>query len=1190
MHTSTRGATPGVAASSSASVSTVGRHMVRGAGAARVWAVAQSAVRHGNPASYIAATVTSRSTAAGAAATSTSPAGADPLTSAATSLRPGLSPGLGLGLGRPLPLGHFSSRCVGRCASSSSSSSRSTATAAAPAAAAVPAAGRRSVAASALAPGSGGGIVGSSSSNSRGWAAPARLASSGSSGGTSGGASSCFLTGGAGHSHAAMSVAAGSGVRDAVGAAAAASDAGPAAAAAAGGGGGSGGDSTAAAGGGGGRGHRRTNRLAAEESPYLLQHKHNPVDWYPWGEEAFARAVAEDKPIFLSVGYATCHWCHVMERESFEDEDVAALLNENFIPVKVDREERPDVDRVYMAYVQAVSGSGGWPMSVWMTPQLEPFYGGTYYPTKDRYIGEQLAMPAFATVLRRIAALWRTNRRELRDKAATTLLQLTEALQPDHAPPSSSASTTTATTSTTSTSHTMGGGGGSEGSLAALVGAAVEGCAADLGRRFDGEWGGFGGAPKFPRPCELQLLLRAQARLAESGDGLGAARLRGMALSSLSAMARGGMYDQLGGGFHRYSVDELWHVPHFEKMLYDNPQLASAYLAAWQLTGDVAFARVARGVLDYLVRDMTCPGGGLYSAEDADSAVPHPPRQPRRAVSAAAAAAVSASGGEEDDEAEAEAERQQKQKGQQAAAAAGEAAEAEVEVEVEVEKREGAFYVWEHKEVMAVLGPDLGRFFCAVYGIEELGNCDRSERSDPHGEFERKNVPYVAVQPEAAAERLGLAAEYGEPAAAERALAAAREGLHAARAARPRPSLDDKIVTAWNGMGIGAFALASRALASEQNVQRLFPSEGRPAAAYLAAARATAAFVRDRLWDGAGRRLRRSYRRGPSAVPGFADDYAALIGGLLDLYEAGGGREWLEWALQLQDAQDALFWDAASGGYYSTPDPASPDADPSIRIRIKDDYDGAEPSASALAASNLLRLAGLVPERPPPPPPQSQSQPQQPAGSAAGASAAAAAAPLPYEEAAARTLSAFSNRLAQTPLAVPQLCCAAHLYSKRPLRQVIIAGRPDAADTSALLDAVHGPFCPDKVVLVLDPSDPADMAWWGARNPPAAAMVAAHFDRSRLEQQGEAAGGGSSSSSSSVGAAPAGPAAAAAVAAVAFICQNYTCQAPTSDPARVRQMLAAAQAPPSAAQLQQFTFTTTGGGASGGGGGGGGKF
>ncbi|GLI71352.1 hypothetical protein VaNZ11_016520 [Volvox africanus] len=856
--------------------------------------------------------------------------------------------------------------------------------------------------------------------------------------------------------------------------------------------------------------HLHTNRLISEQSPYLLQHAYNPVDWYPWGEEAFARSRLADKPIFLSVGYATCHWCHVMERESFENEEIAELLNRDFISIKVDREERPDVDRVYMSYVQAVSGSGGWPMSVWLTPSLEPFYGGTYYPPKDRFVQGRLAVPGFSTVLRRIASLWQTNRQDLKDKASSTLAQLTEALKEAAAAP---AGPSECSAGAEGAAAAAGGAALSP----ALASAAVDACAHDLGRRYDAEFGGFGGAPKFPRPCEINLLFRAASRQMDQGDPLAARRLRSMALHSLTAMASGGMYDQLGGGFHRYSVDELWHVPHFEKMLYDNTQLVPSYLAAFQLTGDKQYALVARGVLDYLLRDMTSAEGGLYSAEDADSEDPH---------------SYTAAGGGSSSSSRSSSSSGSSRGGGGAGGAHHHG-----------ERKEGAFYVWDYSEVVSVLGPELGPFFCLVYGIDEEGNCNRSFRSDPHSEFEGKNVPYVATQPEVAAARLGLPYA-GDPAEAARRLAAARERLHAARAARPRPSLDDKIVTAWNGMAIGAFALASRALVSEPQVERLCPSEGRTAGAYLGAAQRVATFVRNHLWDpaagdGAGR-LRRSFCRGPSAVQGFADDYSALISGLLDLYECGGGREWLEWAMQLQAVQDHLFWDSQSGGYFSTADPASSDADPSIRIRIKDDYDGAEPTASSVAATNLLRLTDMVPERPLP-------------SSYGGTAAAAAEVPLmPYDEAAQRTLAAFAARLTQAPLAVPHMCSAAYTFSKRPVRQVIVAGPAGASDTAALLDAVHASYSPDKVVLVLDPTDPRDMEFWRARNPSAHDMVAAHFAKVQAPREGPASGtvGGPAAAPG-----PAPAAGAAAVPATAFICQNYTCQAPTIDPVRVRQLL-----------------------------------
>ena len=318
------------------------------------------------------------------------------------------------------------------------------------------------------------------------------------------------------------------------------------------------------------------NRLAREKSPYLLQHAHNPVDWYPWGEEALARAREEDKPIFLSVGYSTCHWCHVMERESFEDEAVAALMNEHYVCIKVDREERPDVDEIYMAAVQAMTGQGGWPLSAWLTPQLEPFYGGTYFPPDDRF-----GRPGFPRVLSALAEAW-TNER---DKVFAQAAQLRQALEG------------------------LGGIRGERGTLdRSLVDAAYE----QLAGSYDARWGGWGGAPKFPRTDFGALALRHFAR---TGDQ----QALTMVERTLESMARGGMFDHLAGGFARYSTDDRWLVPHFEKMLYDNAQLAFHYLEAHQLTGREDFAEVARRTLDYVLATMTDPEGGFHSAEDADS-------------------------------------------------------------------------------------------------------------------------------------------------------------------------------------------------------------------------------------------------------------------------------------------------------------------------------------------------------------------------------------------------------------------------------------------------------------------------------------------------------------------------------------------------------------------------------------------
>src|SRR5881275_2338726 len=327
-----------------------------------------------------------------------------------------------------------------------------------------------------------------------------------------------------------------------------------------------------------------TNRLAGEKSPYLLQHAHNPVDWYPWGEEAFAKARRENKPIFLSVGYSTCHWCHVMAHESFESEELAAIMNREFVNIKVDREERPDVDRVYMTFVQATTGGGGWPMSVWLTPDLKPFVGGTYFPPEDRY-----GQPAFKTVLERVATAWKENHDKIVEQGGKIVAALRE-----------SQSTATA-----------------EGKIdAAILDAAYQ----QIDRSYDPKEGGFGNAPKFPRPVTLNFLTRFYARDPKSESGNHALE---MDLFTLQKMAAGGMHDHLGGGFHRYSVDRYWHVPHFEKMLYDQAQLASAYLDAFQIGQDRQYADVARDILDYVARDLTSKDGGFFSAEDADSFFEH---------------------------------------------------------------------------------------------------------------------------------------------------------------------------------------------------------------------------------------------------------------------------------------------------------------------------------------------------------------------------------------------------------------------------------------------------------------------------------------------------------------------------------------------------------------------------------------
>jgi hypothetical protein len=579
------------------------------------------------------------------------------------------------------------------------------------------------------------------------------------------------------------------------------------------------------------------NRLAAERSPYLLQHAANPVDWYPWGDEAFEKARRENKPIFLSIGYSTCHWCHVMEHESFENATVAAALNADFVSIKVDREERPDVDRVYMTFVQSTTGSGGWPMSVFLTPELKPFFGGTYFPPTSRW-----GRPGFLDLLQELSRAWKDDRARV-DYAAAELFDRLKSV-----------------TGHDGRSKAQAWLAGPE-SLAEAV--------EQFQTAFDRRNGGFGEAPKFPRPAELLLLLREHSRTRTAPPLL-------MTLDTLRAMALGGMRDHIGGGFHRYSVDAQWRVPHFEKMLYDQAQLVLAYLEAGQATNDEFYSAIAEDTLAYVLRDLRSPEGGFYSAEDADSLPPD------------------GSG----------------------------------------EKREGAFYVWTDAEIGTLLGDD-AQFVRKRFGIEPEGNAPQ----DPQQEFTNQNLFYTAQSIEDIAARTGRTANDVID-----AIGRSRQVLFEARAKRPRPHLDDKIITSWNGMMIAAFARAARVLPGR-------PDTGK----YLATARSAAEFIRHRLWNGAEQRLLRRYRDGEAAINAYAEDYASLIWGLIELFQADGDPAWLEWARDLQARQDALFWDEAEAGWFSTTG-----KDPSVLLRLKEDYDGAEPSASAISVLNLIALAHLL--------------------------------------------------------------------------------------------------------------------------------------------------------------------------------------------------------------------------------------
>jgi uncharacterized protein YyaL (SSP411 family) len=671
------------------------------------------------------------------------------------------------------------------------------------------------------------------------------------------------------------------------------------------------------------------NRLSRERSPYLLQHAGNPVDWYPWGDEALARARREDKPIFLSIGYSTCHWCHVMEHESFVDETIAGRLNQDFVSIKVDREERPDVDRVYMAFVQATTGSGGWPMTVFLTPDLKPFYGGTYFPPASRW-----GKPGFLDLITELARVWKEDRARV-DQAAGELFERLQLV------------TTTRVRA---------------GERAVADAGALDIAVEQFQLAFDTRHGGFGDAPKFPRPSDLLFLLREYARRSAGGRGAAAPLL--MAVETLRAMALGGMRDHIGGGFHRYSVDAEWRVPHFEKMLYDQAQLALAYLEAGQATGDAAFFDVAEDTLSYVLRDMTDPAGGFYSAEDADSV---PPEQ-----------------------------------------ADGPGAH----------KTEGAFYVWTDAEVMALVGDDID-VARRRFGLEEGGNAP----NDPHGEFRGKNLLYVSESVH------DIAVRTRKPEAdVQAAIARVREQLYRKRAGRPRPHLDDKVLTAWNGLMIAAFARAGRVLAGPE-----------PASSFLAAARRAAGFIRDTLWDARAGELLRRYRDGDAAISGYAEDYAFLICGLLELFQSDGDVAWLEWALALQRAQDDRFWDEQDGGWFSTSG-----SDPSVLLRLKEDYDGAEPSAGAVSVMNLLTLSHLMPsER--------------------------------WSQQIERTLARVGQNAGAAARAVPMLLCGLSAWHAG-LSQIVIAGARADGRTIALQREVSSRYLPFAVLVPVEPATQAAVA------------------------------------------------------------------------------------------------------------------
>jgi uncharacterized protein YyaL (SSP411 family) len=626
------------------------------------------------------------------------------------------------------------------------------------------------------------------------------------------------------------------------------------------------------------------NRLARETSPYLLQHAHNPVDWYPWGNEALERARREDRPILLSIGYAACHWCHVMERESFENEEIARLMNASFVCIKVDREERPDLDDIYMSATVAMSGSGGWPMTVFLTPEQQPFFAGTYFPPVDRY-----GRPGFRTVLQKLAELWQHERSAVLGQAK----ELTDHVRKLAGP-------------------------GPSGNLQLE---SQQGAVEQLAQSYDSRYGGFGKAPKFPPAQSLELFLRYVRR---TGDE----RARRMLQGTLDGMKAGGMYDQLGGGFARYSTDERWHVPHFEKMLYDNAQLAKIYTEAHQLTGDAEYARIAVETLDYIAREMQSEEGGYYSATDADS-----------------------------------------------------------------EGVEGKFFVWEPHEIEELLSPEEAERFCAYYDVT------------PQGNWEGLNVLRVQRSHELVASELGISVE-----ALRESLSRALQILYEARSKRVPPLLDDKILVAWNGLMIEAFAVAAR----------VFPERG-----YAESASRAADFLLTRLTRPDGG-LYRTYRAGKAHLSAYLEDYAFLAQGLISLYEVSGEERYLREAAGLAERLLKDFGDPEGGPFYQTAHDHE-----ALIARVRDGHDGAIPNPNAIAAHALARLARHL------------GRPE-------------------WEERAIQALRGYAQAVERLPRAFGSTLNALDFMTEASL-ELVLVGDPDRADYAELAAEIASHYLPNRI-------------------------------------------------------------------------------------------------------------------------------
>jgi len=633
------------------------------------------------------------------------------------------------------------------------------------------------------------------------------------------------------------------------------------------------------------------NRLAKEKSPYLLQHADNPVDWYPWGEEAFQKAAGADKPIFLSIGYSTCHWCHVMAHESFEDEEVAALMNDVFVSIKVDREERPDIDNIYMTACQLATGGGGWPLTIIMTPDKRPFMTATYMPKHQRF-----GRPGMMELIPQVKELWKNRRDDVLQIAG----KMTDALGRMTPDPGES-----------------------------LGERELTEAYRQLASRFDGIHGGFGQAPKFPSPHNLLFLLRYWKRTGEP-------HALDMVEKTLQDMRRGGIYDQIGFGFHRYATDARWFLPHFEKMLYDQALIILAYTEAYQATAKEQYRATAEEICTYVLRDMTDTNGGFYSAEDADS-----------------------------------------------------------------EGEEGKFYVWTAQELRSLLGAKDAGVAAQVYGLTEEGNYYEEASGEPTG----RNI-FSLERPIAEA---AAALEMPEQKLIER-LEKIRSILFEEREKRIHPLKDDKILSDWNGLMIAALARAAGVF-------------GEPH--YAEQAQKAADFILRQQEKGS---LLHRFREGEWGIPAHIDDYAFLIWGLIELYEAVFEVKYLREALALTDEALEHFWDGRNGGFFFTSDESE-----ALPVRGKEIYDGAVPSGNSVMMLNLLRLAKMTGR-------------------------------TDFEDKAEQIGKTFQKSVGRAAAGHTQLLCAVD-FAAGPSREIVIVGDPEGRDTNSMRRTLHGAYLPNKVVL-----------------------------------------------------------------------------------------------------------------------------